>query len=98
MTVNERLVKASEPFEMQHVCLDCVQRTGAGFLEIINQLPPDFAALVEKARQVTVILQPAYDLRYIEYDDDTASFRNLCRWRQPSVATDFTHGYRSVLN
>ena len=29
---------------------------------------------------------------------DTASFRNLCRWRQPSVATDFTHGYRSVLN
>jgi hypothetical protein len=96
--VKERLVNASEPFATQRLCLDYLKGFGAYFLVIICQLPPDFAALVEKARQVKVILQLAFDFRYIGYTDNTASFRNFCRWRQPSITTEFTHGYRSVLN
>ena len=98
MTVNQRLVKASEPFATRHLCLDCLQDIEASSLAVISQLLPDFAALIEIARQVTVVLNPAHDFRYIGYDYNTASFSILCRWRQPSVATDFAHGYRSVLN
>ena len=98
MAVNERLVNESESFATQVLCLDFLQGFGAYFLAIISQLPPDFAALLEKARQVKVILQLAFDFGYIGYTDHPASFRNLCRWCRPSIATDFTHGYRSVLN